>query len=173
VNPRVAIVLVVVLVVLYIVGVGVGASPGNNQSISPAKLTPPALAQGIGGVFAPFSPKLKLGQSTFVVAANAIQSVPVPAASDSMRRATFLLAGGTQTTITYCNVSVSPCNPFTSCPPPPPTPATNDLDKQCLRLPQTSSTNGDPRTGPLVVLKDGGTLQFTCAGFFTCTIQLQ
>jgi hypothetical protein len=161
-SPKLAIIVVVVVLVLFIASLVLGGRADSSAGTpSPQSFTPSGAMQSLGNLLVPLAPKLQLSPSTFVLQPGQSKAIVVPSSSVPLRRATFALTTGLSATIVY------------TAPPASAGSAPSALLHQSLTLPRTGSTSGNPRSGSVIALKEGGTLQLTCGLAFACTLQLE
>jgi hypothetical protein len=173
-GPKIAIGVLVVFLVLFIVVFHHGATrsgPGERppadsvgRKQAAADYQPSPWTTRLGGLLAPFSPKLKLAQNRFSFGALQ-QTISVPAAKETFRNATFRVAEGCRT-VSPTKVDCSAVSIHYG---------SRDGKGHDLGLDSQDwkGKNDDPTVGSLVILESGGELSFRCAPPFRCTVMLE
>jgi hypothetical protein len=169
-GKRVIIILAIVLIflaVLFAVGIGWGVrNDGKQENEMTAEEfseqpNPFPWTERFGQWLGPFTPKLKLVQSRYVVSAgSSLAGIEVPQdLENSFRTGTFYLRSGLRAVVVYrANVETDGAlkNP------------------QELELPRKKrDENDDPRRGTLAIVKAGGILEIRCFGTVPCTVEIE
>jgi len=169
-GKRILVIVVLILVlfaVFFAVGIAWGVRNDRNREneTSAEEFSSQPNSHGwtesFGEWLRPYSPKLKLGRSKFVVAAgSSIADILVPSSDRPFRSGTFFLSSGLQAVIVY-HAAVQTSGEL--------------KNPQELELPRKKrDENDDPRRGTLAILRAGGTLEIRCApGTLPCTVQIE
>jgi len=170
-GKRVLIIVVLILLglaALFAVGIAWGVRNDRNKenetSADEFSSQPNSQrwTESFGEWLRPYSPKLKLGRSKFVVAAgSSISDILVPSSDKPFRSGTFFLSSGLRAVIVYhAEVQTS---------------GEQLKNPQELELPRKKrDENDDPRHGTLAILRAGGTLEIRCApGTLPCTVEIE